>query len=167
MSDYEFRTLAVDDLDEVLKVREQSFGALAEQNRAEWLPVAAEQVEAGRFVGAYDVAADPGRPIAAARIWDFRQWWAGRQVPMAGIGGVVVRPDYRGRGVGRYLMEGVVDRARELGSTISALYPATLPLYRRVGYEFAGVRSRYAFRAAALRDLGDTPASPESPACGR
>jgi Predicted acetyltransferase involved in intracellular survival and related acetyltransferases len=28
-----------------------------------------------------------------------RQWWHGRAVPMAGVAGVTVAPEYRGQGV--------------------------------------------------------------------
>ena len=33
-----------------------------------------------------------------------RQWWYGRAVPMAGVAGVKVAPEDRGRGVGRAVM---------------------------------------------------------------
>ncbi len=42
--------------------------------------------------------------MAAAAFHDMRQWWHGRALPMAGVGGVKVAPEQRGRGVGRALM---------------------------------------------------------------
>jgi predicted acetyltransferase len=36
------------------------------------------------------------RPLATALYHDMRQWWLGRAVPMAGVGGVTVAPEYRG-----------------------------------------------------------------------
>jgi GNAT superfamily N-acetyltransferase len=40
---------------------------------------------------------------------DMRQWWYGRPVPMAGVAGVKVAPEYRGQGVGRALMTALTD----------------------------------------------------------
>jgi predicted acetyltransferase len=72
------------------------------------------------------------------------QWFGGRRVAMAGIGGVGVAPSARGRGTATRLMQGVVKELRSAGFPLSVLYPATQPLYRRVGYELAG--SRYEMR---------------------
>jgi predicted acetyltransferase len=107
-------------------------------------------IDQRRFVGVYD----GDRPVAAARILDLKQWWLGRTVPMAGIAGVVVAPEYRGRGVGSLLMRGVLRRGLELGAPITALYPATVPVYRYLGYEFGGGRHRFSFSTAELRGLG-------------
>ncbi|MFG6197588.1 GNAT family N-acetyltransferase [Nonomuraea sp. JJY05] len=57
---------------------------------------------------------------------------------MAGVAGVTVSPEDRGRGVGSRLMRAVVERAASLGDAVSALHPATTPIYRSVGYEPRG-----------------------------
>jgi predicted acetyltransferase len=88
-----------------------------------------------------------------ARIHDFRQWWLGRAVRMGGIGGVVVLPEVRGRGVGRALMQAILERCRELGFPTTALYPATVPIYRSIGYELAGAQRIVTVPAEALRTL--------------
>ncbi|ADB33439.1 GCN5-related N-acetyltransferase [Kribbella flavida DSM 17836] len=137
-------------LDDVLRVRARSFGLLAAGAREDWVRDAVEFVHDGRFLGV--VSGD--EVVAAARIWDFQQWWGGRRVPMAGIAGVVVAPEYRGRGVGSLLMRGVLERSRDKGMPISALYPATTVIYRHLGYEFGGHRYRFSFQAADLRSLG-------------
>jgi predicted acetyltransferase len=45
------------------------------------------------------------RPLTPGLDWDecldMRQWWHGRAVPMAGVAGIKVAPEYPGRGVGR------------------------------------------------------------------
>ena len=73
---------------------------------------------------------------------------------MAGVAGVVVAPEWRGKGVATVLMTALMARAVELGDVLSVLFPAALPPYRRLGYELAGVVRRTTFRAAALRGLG-------------
>jgi predicted acetyltransferase len=75
-------------------------------------------------------------------------------VPVAGVAGVVVAPEYRGRGVGSKLMRGVLQRAADKGFPLTALYPATTVIYRHLGYEFGGGRYRFSFPAADLRSLG-------------
>ncbi|WP_329476159.1 GNAT family N-acetyltransferase [Kribbella sp. NBC_01484] len=142
--------LTEDHLEDVLRVRRQSFGALGSGARDEWWKYAVKFLEDGRYVG----VADGDEVVAAARFWDFEQWWGGRRVPMAGVAGVVVAPEYRGRGVGSKLMRGVLRRAAEKGFPLSGLYPATTVIYRHLGYEFGGSRYKFSFQSADLRRLG-------------
>lgn len=145
----EIRDLALDDLDAALDVRSRSFGPLSSGDVEQWRSMVTRAVEAGRQLAAYDGAT----VVASARINAFEQWWGGRQVPMAGIGSVVVAPEHRGSGVGLALMEAIVERSRALGFTLSALYPATTAPYRRAGYELAGVRRTVDLSTDALRRL--------------
>ena len=142
--------ITADQLDAVIRVRSRSFGQLASTDREEWVKYAQEFIDDDRYLG----IVDGDEVVAAARFWDYKQWWGGRQVPMAGIAGVVVAPEYRGRGVGTQLMRGVLARSAEKGYPISALYPATTVIYRQLGYEFGGSRYRFSFQAADLRRLG-------------
>jgi predicted acetyltransferase len=135
-------------LDSVWQVRLRSFGPGGD--RDEWRNNALQFVADGRYLG----VADGDQVVAAARIWPFEQWWNGRRVPMGGIAGVVVSPEYRGRGVGSMLMRGVLQRCVEKGYAMSGLYPATTVLYRHLGYEFGGGRYKFSFPAADLRLLG-------------
>jgi predicted acetyltransferase len=81
------------------------------------------------------------------------QWFGGRSLPMLGIAGVGVAPESRGGGVALALMLASLRSARERGFLLSALYPATLTLYRAAGYELAGHRYQI---GASLRDLPTT-----------
>jgi predicted acetyltransferase len=91
-------------------------------------------IKAGELLGAFDGA----RLIGSARYHPMRQWWRGRSMPMAGVAGVKVAPEDRGRGVGRELMMSLIPEMVRQGYPVSALYPATVPLYRSLGWEFAG-----------------------------
>lgn len=66
------------------------------------------------------------------------QFFGGRRVSMTGIAGVAVAPSDRGQGTGTALMHATVRELHRAGVALSALYPATIPLYRRAGYELAG-----------------------------
>jgi len=87
------------------------------------------------------------------------QFWGGRSVPMTGIAGVVVAPERRGGGTATRMMREAVQELHARGVALSALYPATVPLYRRAGYERAGgrycieldLRDLPSFRTGALR----------------
>ncbi len=68
------------------------------------------------------------------------QWFGGRRVGMAGVGGVGVAPSARGGGTATRLMQRLLHELRGQGFPLSVLYPATQTLYRRVGYEQAGAR---------------------------
>jgi predicted N-acetyltransferase YhbS len=103
----------------------------------------------GRGVGAYD----GGRLIGAALYHDMRQWWCGRAVPMAGVAGVKVAPEHRGRGIGRALMTALTERMTARGYPLAALYPATMVIYRSLGWEIAGYRYEAVLPARALLSM--------------
>ncbi len=148
MTDLRVVDVTEEQLDSVWQVRLRSFGPGG--NRDEWQKNALGFIADGRFLG----VADGDEVVAAARIWPFEQWWHGRRVPMGGVAGVVVAPEYRGRGVASLLMRGVFQRCVDRGYPLTGLYPATTVLYRHLGYEFAGSRYRFSFQAADLRTLG-------------
>lgn len=141
--------MVTDDLDAALDVRGRSFGPIGAGDVPTWKALNGRAIDDRRLLGAYD----GDTVVAMARINRFRQWWVGRPIPMAGVGGVVVAPEHRGRGVGSALMGALIDRSRDLGFALSALYPATMAPYRAVGYEVAGRRHLLELQADALRRL--------------
>lgn len=141
------RELTVDELDAAFDVRTSAFGP---SGRGDWWDrLQRELTEAGRTIGVYD----GDRLVAHAKTRPFQQYWGGRALPMAGVAGVVVLPEYRGRGVGSLLMRALTEQAVERGDVLSALYPATVPVYRHLGWELVGAQTRYTFPADALRRL--------------
>ncbi len=66
------------------------------------------------------------------------QWFGGRLVSMTGVGEVAVAPEHRAHGLATRLMRAAVEEIHANGCALSALYPATCPLYQRAGYEIAG-----------------------------
>jgi predicted acetyltransferase len=158
-ADLEIRPLTPDD-DPAgqLDLAERAFGAIPADQRERRLRSLPGHMASGRNLGAF-----AGRQAAAsATFHDMRQWWHGRQVPMAGVAGVMVAPEYRGRGVGRRLMTALLDEIAARGYPLSALYPATMPLYRSLGWELAGARDTVVIPARSLLRLSppDTAASP-------
>jgi predicted acetyltransferase len=97
-----------------------------------------------------------------------RQWWLGRPVPMAGVSSVTVAPEYRGGGIGRMLMTALLDEIAAQGYPLSALFPATMPLYRSLGWELAGARDTVVIPARSLLRLvpPDVPPDVQAPEAG-
>jgi predicted acetyltransferase len=63
------------------------------------------------------------------------QFFGGRSVSTIGVAGVGIVPEARGQGVATELMLAMLRETRERGFALSTLYPATMTLYRRAGYE--------------------------------
>jgi predicted acetyltransferase len=138
-----------DDMEAQLDLGQRAFGISSAGQRASWSYVAGLRAGQGLFLGAFV----GGGPAGAAMIHDMRQWWLGRAVPVAGIASVKVAPEYRGGGIGRRMMTAVLDSAAERGYPLSALYPATMPIYRSLGWELAGGKYVATVPARSLRPL--------------
>jgi len=94
--------------------------------------------------------ADDGRVVAGLGLCAAAQRWGGRDVPFDGVAAVCTSAEARGAGVATALMTAALAEMRARGKAVSALYPASVPLYRKVGYELAGVASRMRLRMAEL-----------------
>lgn len=138
-----------DDFDAQLDLKQRAFGIDTEQQKASWLRVARLRAAQGLFLGAFL----DGAPAGAAIVHDMRQYWAGQPVKMAGIASVKVAPEHRGRGIGRAIMTEVLRLAAGRGYPLSALYPATMPVYRSLGWELAGAKYRFTVPARSLLAL--------------
>jgi predicted acetyltransferase len=91
-------------------------------------------------------AFDDGRVVGTAAEHRFRQRLGGRDVEMCGIWGVATLPEHRGGGHASLAVEALLQEARERGTPLSALYPAVLRPYRRLGYELAGTYTEHRVR---------------------
>jgi predicted acetyltransferase len=171
----DIRELAADDdPDALLDLGARAFGPIPRPDRPRWQETAGAAIRARQYLGAFDGT----RLLAAARYHDMVQWWHGQPVPMAGVASVTVAPEERGRGTGRALMRALLGLIGDRGYPVSALYPATLALYRSLGWEIAGrlvrlsipshsLRSLVAPDAAVPRDLPSAPAGePRLRRCG-
>jgi predicted acetyltransferase len=147
-----------DDFDAQLDLGQRAFGIFSPRQAVSWLHMARLRAAQGLFLGVF---AD-GVPAGAAMVHDMRQYWLGRSVPLAGIAAVKVAPEHRGRGIGRQLMTEVLHLAAARGYPLSALYPATVPIYRSLGWELAGAKHRFTVPARSLRPL----AAPDESARG-
>jgi predicted acetyltransferase len=99
---------------------------------------------------------DDDVPVACARIRTFGQFFGGKRVALGGYSPVGVAAEHRGRGYGSHVTAAHFPLLREQGEVLAGLYPATTALYRKVGFEIAGVWSR---RTVKVRELTRVPAA--------
>jgi predicted acetyltransferase len=122
-----------DERERVFELREQAFNVPVGRQRKS-SPVPAENSR---------VAIVDGDLVATLVVYPFGHFFGGRSVPALGIGGVAVAAHARGKRVAETLVTETLREYRDLGSAISTLYPATVPLYRRCGYELSSFRFHY------------------------
>lgn len=108
----------------------------------------------------YRVVRAGGRPVGGLAILWAGQWFGGQRAPMAGIGSLGIAPEWRGRGAASALLRGTLTELREAGIALATLYPSTLPVYRKAGFEHAGDTLTYEL---ALTGLDPRPALDVAP----
>ncbi len=136
------RPLADDDLAAAWELGRLAFGGPA--SAPEW---ALRPVDGVLRIGAFDAR---GRLVGKATDTGHRQWWGGRAVATADVGGVAVLPEHRGTGVARALLTDLLARGRERGAAVSALYPTVSAVYRSLGWEVVGALREVDLDTAAL-----------------
>lgn len=89
------------------------------------------------------VAIVDGKVAAGLGVLYFGQYFGGQSVRAGGITCVGVAPQFRGLGVGSAMMRSVMLELARQDVPLSVLYPSTYALYRKAGFEPAGVRMHY------------------------
>jgi predicted acetyltransferase len=137
------RELTGDDLPAAWELGRLAFGGPAGPPPATMLAPSAGLTR----YGAFDAS---GRLVGKATDLHHGQWWGGRLVSAADVGGVAVAPEARGGGVARALLAALLAGARDRGAAVSALYPTVSAVYRSGGWAPAGVRRTVDLPTAAL-----------------
>ena len=94
------------------------------------------------------------RVVACAAEYHFLQWFGGRAIPCSGIFAVATLPERREVGLASAAVGQILSEARRRGDPLTALYPAVLPPYRRLGYEIAGTFNEHRLPLDALPSMG-------------
>jgi predicted acetyltransferase len=99
------------------------------------------------------------RVVATAAEFPFTQWFGGNGLACSGVWGVATEPEHRGAGLASACLGTLMDDARRRGTPVTALFPAVIEPYRRLGYELAGTYDefRVALDALPTVDTHDLP----------
>lgn len=146
---HEPRFATDDDLDGIWEVFRLGFGLRAAE-RDRWMPL----VDPERCLV---VEGNRGEIAAASNIRTFGQWFGRRAVKLGGYSPVAVLPEHRGRGLGQAVTSGHFEDMRRRGEVIAGLFPASVEMYRKVGFEVAGSYVRRRIPAAHLAALAPAP----------
>jgi Predicted acetyltransferase involved in intracellular survival and related acetyltransferases len=84
------------------------------------------------------VVTEDDRVVATAAELRFHQWFGGKPLACSGIWGVATLPEHRSQGWATVCIESLARKAHDRGDVVTALFPAVLPAYRKMGYELAG-----------------------------
>lgn len=104
------------------------------------------------------LAARDGRElVGVATLRPYRQWFAGRELAMIGLGGVAVAAHARRRGVARTLLAAALEQSRADGAAVSVLFPSHPPVYRASGWEVAGAVTSVDLPTIGLPTIGSGP----------
>jgi predicted acetyltransferase len=93
------------------------------------------------------------RVVAAAGEFPFTQWFGGNGLACSGVWGVATEPERRGEGLASACLGTLMDDARRRGTPITALFPAVIEPYRRLGYELAGTYDEFRVDLDALPEV--------------
>lgn len=144
----ELRALAPDEAADAARRAAVSFGAALDDAAVErWRGL----IEAGEVWGLADAA---NAVLAHGRLSRVDHWLRGRRVPTQHVASVAVPPEHRGSGLAAELMRAAVRRGAADGAGLSLLFPATVRLYRGLGYEHAGAFPRYRLDARRAPPVG-------------
>lgn len=151
MSSLQTRPVTFDDLDTVLALSVEAYGALPDdfvRPERDNYPYPGRHTW-GTFDGARLVARVMGR--------EYHSWFHGVPVATCGIASVAVATEERGQGLLDPLFVAVLTEARGRGEVISGLYPTAPGIYRRFGYEIVTTYDEVSFPTARLAAI---PAEP-------
>ena len=79
---------------------------------------------------------DSGKMLSGMIIHPFTIRMNGKEVQMAGIDGVVTKPEARTKGLVRQVFDKAFEHMRTNNQTYSFLYPFSYEYYRKLGYEY-------------------------------
>jgi len=106
-----------------------------------------------------------GGVVGGLAAYRLAQFFGGVSVPLAGIAGVGVSPEARGRGVAKGMLLRTLEQLRE-SSPLAGLYASTTTLYRGCGFEQAGTAMYFSAPLASFprgdRALACVPVPPKT-----
>lgn len=88
------------------------------------------------------VVCEGARVVGGLAAYRFGQFFGGASVPIAGVAGVGIAPDARGRGLAKGMLVRTLEQLRA-DTPVAGLYASTTTLYRSCGFEQAGTAMHF------------------------
>jgi predicted acetyltransferase len=126
--DVEIRHITAEEVDRHMQAVETAFGWYPTR---EWMDLHRPFVEVERAL----VAVENGELVGGAGVNSFLMTVPGsRELPVAGVTSVGVKPSHRRRGINTALMRRQLDEIHEGGEAVAALHASEGGIYQRFGY---------------------------------
>jgi len=113
----------------------------------------------------YRIIRQGNKVLGGLAIYHMGQWFGGSSLPIAGIAGVGIAPEHRGKGVAAALLSQTLKELHANGVPLSTLYASTQRLYQKVGYEQAGNACRFSIPTHSLIAGDRLPIRSVDPTC--
>lgn len=139
------RDLTTDDLDQYNALLRYAFQVTEQQlMRAGWRDDDIKQskfpiLERADILGCYD----GDQLVSQFAVYPLQMNIHGEIYPIGYITSVTTYPEYSGRGIMRRLMHRSLVRMREKGQSLALLFPYSIPLYRKFGWEIISNKISY------------------------
>ncbi|MBO8166670.1 MAG: GNAT family N-acetyltransferase [Kosmotoga sp.] len=104
---------------------------------------------------------DSDKLVAAYLLYPFQMRLRNSIVPVGGIGMVCSRPDYRRKGVIRFMIKKSIETMRSKDMVASILYPFNVNFYRKYGWELFFRKKVVSFNPALLMTKEDSSVAVE------
>lgn len=105
---------------------------------------------------AFSVVRDRSRLAACAALLETRHRFGGQWIPAANIAHVAVAPEARGTGLAVPLVDALSRSAASRGAAMVTLFASARPVYRKCGFDLAGIEMIYEAEASAFPTKTDT-----------
>ncbi|OLP17591.1 GNAT family N-acetyltransferase [Leptolyngbya sp. 'hensonii'] len=114
-------------------------------------PITEEQAYIDRLgIENFRIIRKAGQVVGGLQIYPMGQWYGRHRLEIAGIAAVAIAPEHRGSGVATTLLTQVLQSLHATDIPLAVLYASTQRLYRKVGFEQAGIFCRFSVPAKTL-----------------
>ena len=157
--DYEIRTLNTDDVDQYNALLRYSF-QVTEQELAEtgWQDDEIKQskfpvLERADVLGCFD----GDTLISQFAVYPLKMNVYGAVFPTGFVTSVCTYPEYTGHGIMKRLMLQSLTNMRGKGQSLALLYPYSIPLYHRLGWEIVSNKISYTIKDRQIPEKASAP----------
>lgn len=159
MSDFTIRNLTPDDINQYNALLKYAFQVTEEDlTKAGWedeksvMQAKQPVLERADVLGCYD----GDQLVSQFAVYPISMNVYGEKMPVGIVTSVSTYPEYSGRGIMRELLVKSLERMRSRKQDVALLYPFSIPLYRKFGWEIISNKLSYTIRDYQIPRRGKT-----------